>query len=310
LNAFGPAASVLDAIQNSRVDEYPDPSSHSARAAASAGWSVPAENVILGAGSAELIDLVCRAFVAPGDIVAVDWPAFGEYSRAARIYGGRVVRGVDDNARVVFVCSPSNPFGRVRAVAELRAIADRCAERDALLIIDQAYDAFTECQTGTPALPGHPAALHLRSLTKDHAIAGIRVAFGISSREVLQAMHAVRVPWSVSSAAQNAAAATFEAEAVVHVALTTAELRREAGRMRDALAAMGYESNDSHTHFFTIRVRDAADARSALLHRFQILVRDCRSFGLPDRIRIAARLRTANDALLHAMFDLRDALQP
>jgi len=310
LNAFGPASSVLDAIRISSVDEYPDPLSLGARAVAAAAWSVPIHDVLLAAGSAELIDLVCRAFVTPGDVVAVDSPAFGEYERAARIYGGRILHGLDDAARVVFTCSPSNPFGQVRSVDELRSVADRCAERGTLLVVDQAYDAFTDCPTGTPLLAGHPAVLHLRSLTKDHALAGIRVAFAIGRSDILEALNAVRIPWSVSSAAQRAAAATFEAEAGSHVARTTRELRRESVRMRDSFAAMGYETNDSRTHFFTVRVRSAASAQRALLDRFLILVRDCASFGLPDRIRVAARQPSANDELLRAMFDLSSTLQP
>jgi histidinol-phosphate aminotransferase len=310
LNAYGPASNVVDAIWNSPLDEYPDPLSRHPRAVAAERWSVPEEDVMLGAGSAELIDLVCRAFVAPGDVVAIDSPAFGEYERAARIYGGRVVYQLDESARVVFTCSPSNPLGQVRSSDELRSLADRCAARGALLVVDQAYDAFTDCPVETPLLPGHPAVLHLRSLTKDHALAGLRVAFAVGGSDILGPLNAVRVPWSVSSAAQNAAVATFEADARQHVATTTADLRREAGRMRDSLAAMGYEANDSRTHFFTLRVRSAIEAQRVLLDRFHILVRDCSSFGLTDRIRIGARRPSENDDLLRAMFDLISELQP
>lgn len=308
LNAFGPAPAVLDAIRRTPVDEYPDPTSRVARSAAADAWSVPIDALMLAAGSAELIDLVCRAFVAPGDVVAVDSPAFGEYERAARIYGATVVHEIDDDARVVFVCSPSNPLGQVRERAELQRLADRCAERGVVLVIDQAYDEFTGERAGTPALRCHPAVLHLRSLTKDNALAGIRVAFGIGTREIMDALNAVRVPWSASSIAQNAAVASFGAEAQEYVARTTAALRREAIRLRESLPSLGYDADDSRTHFFTIRVRDAAMARRALLDRADILVRDCTSFGLPDRIRVAARQRTANDELLRALAELSSAL--
>jgi histidinol-phosphate/aromatic aminotransferase/cobyric acid decarboxylase-like protein len=301
LNAFGPAPTVLEAIRGATVDEYPDPTSRRARAAASAAWSVPVESLILGAGSAELIDLVCRAFVAPGDVVGIDAPAFGEYERAARIYGATVVHEIDDGARVVFVCSPSNPLGQIRTRDELRDVADRCAERGAILVIDQAYDDFAEHPIGTPALIGHPAVLHLRSLTKGHALAGIRVAFGVGAPPIIEALEAVRVPWSASSVAQRAAIAALEPDVLKHVAGTTSVLRRESSRLRGSLSALGYETNDSTTHFFTIRVRNAVDARRELLARFQILVRDCSSFGLPDRIRVAARIPDANDDLLHAL---------
>ena len=308
LNAFGPAPTVLEAIRSAPVDEYPDGASSLARAAASRAWSVPMDSLILGAGSAELIDLACRAFVAPGDIVAIDAPAFGEYERAARIYGATVVHAIDDTARVVFIGSPSNPLGQVSRREELVAIANACAERGSLLVLDQAYDEFAEIPSGTPALRGHPAVLHLRSLTKGHAIAGIRVAFGIGTSRIIDAMSAVRVPWSASSVAQCAAVAALEPEATKHVEKTTSVLRREAGRLRASLSTLGYEIEESRTHFFTVRMRSAADARFELLERFQLLVRDCSSFGLPDRIRVAARIPAANDELLHALAKMSSTL--
>ena len=310
LNAFGPADVVRKAIRSALVDEYPDPRSILACAAAADGWSVPIESLMLGAGSAELIDIACRAFVAPGDVVAIDTPAFGEYERAARVYGARVLHEVDDKARVVFVCSPSNPLGVVRASSELREIADRCAQRGALLVIDQAYDAFTESPVGSPLLSDHPAVLHLRSITKEHAIAGVRVAFAIAPAKVIESLTAVRAPWAASTLAQAAAIAAFTPEARSHVARTTAELRREAIRLRASLARRGYESSDSKAHFFMIRVRAAAAARQLLLDRAEILVRDCTSFGLPDRVRVAARRQVANDELLAALDDLAPALLP
>lgn len=308
LNAYGPAPAVVDAIRRAEVDDYPDPTSRVARATAAQAWSVSNDALILGAGSAELIDLVCRAFVGPDDVVAIDAPAFGEYERAARIYGARVAREIDDAARVVFVCSPSNPLGTVRDRTDLRALADRCAARGALLVIDQAYDDFTDEPAGTPLLRHHPAAFHLRSLTKGNALAGVRVAFGIGTREIVDALDAVRVPWSASSAAQQAAIAVFRPDAKAHVERTTALLRREAVRLRSALAALGYQTNDSRTHFFTVAVRNGERARLELIERFHILVRDCRSFGMPHRIRVAARQPAANDELLRALAELSPLL--
>jgi histidinol-phosphate/aromatic aminotransferase/cobyric acid decarboxylase-like protein len=309
-NAFGPADVVRDAIRNASFDEYPDATSRLACAAGADAWSVPIQSLLLAAGSAELIDLVCRAFVAPGDLVAIDAPAFGEYERAARIYGARIIRELDDSARVVFVCAPSNPLGEIRGQDELKDIADRCAERGGLLVLDQAYDAFTDSPVGAPAIRGHPAALHLRSLTKEHAIPGVRVAFALAPTEIIEALNTVRMPWSASSIAQTAAIAAFTPEANAHVQKTTVALRREAYRLRALLATIGYQTNESRTHFFTIHVRDATAATGRLLDRFQLLVRDCTSFGLPDRIRVAAHTPAENDELLRAMSELSSELLP
>ncbi len=248
-----------------------------------------------------MIDAVCRAFLSPRNVVSIERPAFGEYERSARLCGASVADGMDPKARLVFVCSPSNPLGRVREKAELLAIADDCASRGSLLVLDQAYDAFDEAPLGTPAFPSHAAVLHLRSLTKEHALAGVRVAYAVGPAAVIRAMNAVRVPWSASSPTQAAAIATFTPEARSHASATIVALRAEAARLRATLTRLDYGVTESSTHFFLVRVSNATRAQHLLLDRANVLVRDCASFGLPDHIRIAARTPRENDVLIDAL---------
>lgn len=310
LNAFGPAACVREAVRSARLDEYPDPESRIAREAASAAWNCPVDEIALGAGAAELIDAVCRAFLSPRTVVAIERPAFGEYERSARLCGAWIANELESKARLVFVCSPSSPLGHVRDRAELLAIADRCASRGALLVLDQAYDAFTANPIGAPAFPSHSAVLHLRSLTKEHALAGVRVAFAVGPANVIRAINAVRVPWSASSLIQAAALATFTPEARSHASATIATLRSEALRLRQTFARLGYETSESSTHFFLVRVSNAPRAQRLLLERESILVRDCTSFGLPDHIRVVARTPSENDLLIDAFYRLSVLLRP
>jgi histidinol-phosphate/aromatic aminotransferase/cobyric acid decarboxylase-like protein len=310
LNAFGPADCVREALHSARLDEYPDPASRLAREAAAAAWNCPVDDIALGAGAAELIDAACRAFLSPRNVVSIEQPAFGEYERSVRLCGASVANNLESKARLVFVCSPSNPLGKLREKTELLAIADRCASRGALLVLDQAYDAFSGEPLGTPAFPGHSAVLHLRSLTKEHALAGVRVAYAVAPREVIRAVNAVRVPWSASSLTQAAAIATFTPDAHVHASDTIATLRAEAARLRVTFMRLGYEVSESSTHFFLVRVSSAPRAQRLLLERENILVRDCTSFGLPDRIRVAARTPLENDLLIDAFYRLSVLLRP
>lgn len=307
LNAYGPAPVIRDAIRHAAIDEYPDPQSRLAREAASTAWQHSVEEIALGAGAAELIDAVCRAFLSPGDSVRIERPAFGEYERAARLCGA-----VENSAtpRLVFVCSPSNPEGKAKSLGELRAIADECAEEGSLLVIDQAYDAFSDHPLGTPAIAAHPAVLHLRSLTKDHALAGLRVAYAVGPAPVIAAMNAVRVPWSASALMQVAAIATFSPPARKHAAETIAALRSDAARLRSACRQLGYDVSSSATHFFLIRVADAPVARQLLLVASRLLVRDCSSFGMSHHIRVAARTPAENDRLVCALERLAPLLLP
>jgi histidinol-phosphate/aromatic aminotransferase/cobyric acid decarboxylase-like protein len=322
LNAFGPAEVVSLAIAQARSDEYPDPYSRVARHAAAARWGCTTPEIALGAGAAELIHAVCFAYLQRGDDLLIAAPAFGEYARAASLCGARprlhppadgagsvdlhrVAADVErTRPRLVFIAAPVSPTGQPIARDDLRMLADRCQAADSLLVLEQAYDAFTATPLGTPALPGHPAVLHLRSLTKDHALASVRVAFAVGAAAVIDVVERVRVPWAASAAAQAAAAAAMTDDALAHVARTTAALRAQAARVAATCAALGLETSRSCTHYLVIRCGSGRAARDNLLARHGILVRDCGSFGLPEWIRVAARTPLETDALVAALSDL------
>jgi len=313
LNAFGPAPVVRRAVAEASIDEYPDPSSRAARHAAARSWNVSVGEIAFGAGAAELIHAACLAFVRPGDPVVIDTPAFAEYERSARLCGGVVISvaraGVQPlcdaiwarQPRLVFVCSPSSPDGRARTIDEMSAIADACEFTGAVLLFDQAYDAFAEHPLGTPALAGHRAVLHVRSLTKEHAIAGIRAAFAVAPSPVITSLEAARVPWSASSVAEAATLASFSPDAQLYASTTISVLRAEAHRMKTDLQSLGYAVEASDTHYCVIRTASGSAAQRALLDTAGILVRDCASFGMPSHIRVAARTPSANEALLNAL---------
>jgi histidinol-phosphate aminotransferase len=320
LNAFGPADVVRRTVERAAIDEYPDPECRAPRAAAAAHWQRPIDEITFGAGAAEFIHAVALAYLDDGDTVLIAAPSFGEYERAARLRRAntRIVwcglRETHDDAlarlcaevestkpRLTVLCAPTTPAGLAISRPDVLAVADACDNAGSLLVLDQAYDAFAEHPLGTPAVPGHPAVLHLRSLTKEHALAGLRVAFAIGPAPVIDALNRVRVPWSASSAAQAAAVAALSRAGAEHVARTVAALRAEAVRLQEACTQLGFSVEPSATHYFVAHVGDASAVRALLLDRARICVRDCTSFGLPEHIRVAARTIAANDALIRAL---------
>jgi histidinol-phosphate/aromatic aminotransferase/cobyric acid decarboxylase-like protein len=329
VNAYGPASSVHAAVRAActaeSLERYPDPECLAPCRAAAAAYERPIGEVIIGAGAAELLHAACFTFVRAGDAVVVPSPAFGEYARAAALCGGQVSRAASvalsapsaDAAdalrqailtvrpRLAFACTPENPTGRAWSLDDVNSVADACAQVGALLMLDQSYDAFAPAPLGTPALPGHPAVLHLRSLTKDHALAGIRAAVAIGPACVVDALQRARVPWAVSAGAQAAIVAVFGPEAQAHAARTTALLRDAARGLADACAAAELAPHPSDTHYFLAEVPphlgDAPGLRARLLARGGLNVRDCTSFGLPRAVRIAARTPNENAALVRAL---------
>lgn len=319
LNAFGPAPVVLQAVGAARLDEYPDPLSMAPRRAAAARWERPVEEIVFGAGAAELIQAVCFAMVRAGDTVLVPMPTFGEYARAASLCGARVLQGiapppdyaldaaaiaeavVQHRPRLAFLCTPNNPTGQRITRDELRGVADACAAVGTLLVVDQSFDAFLAEPLGTPALPGHPAVIHLRSITKDHALAGVRAAFAVGPAHLMAAVERGRAPWATSTLAQAAAAAALGDDGQTYAALTLPRLRAERERLEAVFAGLRIPTVRTTTHFVLAEAGDAAGFAARLLEKHGIRVRDCTSFGLPGHIRVAARTPLDNAELIRAL---------
>jgi histidinol-phosphate aminotransferase len=244
-------------------------------------------------------------------------------ARAAQLCGARLLRGmamppdyrIDAEAiadgvqrhrpKLAFVCAPNNPTGQAFAREELRAVADACRRAGTLLVLDQSFEAFPAEPLGTPALPGHPAVLHLRSLTQDHALAGVRAAFAIGPAAVVAAINRARAPWLASTHAQAAAVAALSAEGEEHLARTLPRLRYQRERMTQWLSERGIGCVPSSTHFFLVAVGSAEATAERLRREHGIGVRDCGSFGLPQHIRVAARTSEENDTLLSALAEVR-----
>lgn len=278
---------------------------------------------MFGAGAAELIQAVCFAYLTRGDSVVVSDPCFGEYERAAALCGAQIHRapaplGIDESAlwegamglvrhlvqtkaRMVFLASPTSPAGAQYPLQMLQIVADACARSDCLLVLDQSYDAFVANPAGTPAMPGHSHVAHVRSLTKEHALAGVRAAFAVTTPTIAAFIERARVPWSSTTAAQAAAVAGMTDAGLQHVRECTEQLRQEAARIASRCAEMEVRAVASNTHYMLIECENAKRLRDRMVSEFSILVRDCTSFGLPQHIRIAARTPSENTRLLTAI---------
>lgn len=321
VNAFGPAPSILKALRDADPAVYPDPHCRSARRSASEWTGRPLAEILIGSGSAELVYAAALAFIRPGDLALIPEPAFGEYHRAARLVGARVSSlrfaggpiarretaetfcrmVLRQRPRMAFLASPESASG-VEVDRDLLArMANACQRAGTLLVLDQAYDAFTARPLGTPALPGHAAVLHLRSLTKDHSLAGIRVGLAIGPPPVVEAVARVRPPWTASSLTQAAVAAACTEEAQRHVRDTTARLRQEASVLATSCAGIGLRALPSATHYFLLEVGDADRCARRLLDHHALRVRNAASFGFAGCIRVAARRPEENALLLPAL---------
>lgn len=318
LNPFGPSSAVRLAAQNAAIERYPDPGCDELRRELARRHGVTVDEVLVGNGSSELIWLAAVAYLSHGDNVAVLGPAFGEYERSATMMGANVATcsatAKDDFSpplgdfgmvlsqrpyKLAFLASPNNPTGQVMNVDLVHDLADR--HRGSLFVLDEVYSACLACE-GQANVKSPVNVLRLRSLTKAHGLAGVRLGYALGHREIIAALRAVQPPWSVNAVAQAAGLTALAEERHLQNELriwTDAKMT-----LTHLLSREGFTPVPSATPFFLLPVGNAKQVRVLLLRR-GLLVRDCTSFGLPEYIRICARRPHENATLVEALVEVR-----
>lgn len=317
-NPFGPAPAVKRAFARTRLDRYPDSSSGALRTALAEALGVSPESILIGSGSMEIIRLLTLAYVSAGDPVLIPEPTFGEYEIAARIMGARIIRSRateesgfrlqaadilarirENRPKIAFLCQPNNPTGQYWSKSEVESILR--ADPDTLIALDEAYIAFAENPWNSLRLLSCRNLLIVRSLTKDHALAGLRIGFAVGDPGLIRTLRRVCPPWNVNVPAQQAALAAVRE--TVYVERCREQVLRARDYLMDALRERGFPVLPTEAHFFLVKVGNGAVFRRNLLRR-GMMVRDCTSFGLPDHIRIAPRTLPECRKLIEAIDSL------
>lgn len=318
-NPYGPSPQVRAALNGVPLDRYPDAQAIALRERLAPVHGLTPGHIIVGNGTAELIWLLGMAYLQCGDLVVIVGPTFGEYRAAAGLMGARVAEyrapaAADfrpdmaaieavierERPRLTFLCNPNNPTGVYLAREAVEALAAACGE--GLLVVDEAYHAFAASPWPSEPLvergPGlspsaslgmNPAegnVVLLRSMTKDHALAGLRLGYALASPEVVATLKKVQPSWSINAVAQAAGLAALSDE--VHLRETLPKIAEAKAYLVEELTRLGLRVVPSAANFLLVEVGDARTLRRKLLSH-DLVVRDCTSFGLPEYVRIAAR---------------------
>ena len=296
---LGPSPEVQAAIASSlrRVNRYPEPARAADTLARYAG--VSPERLILTNGSDELCYLVATLFLGPGRVAVVGDPCYQIDATASLVSGASVRRvplrhGAHDlaamaeaatGAAVVWLPSPHNPTGVACDPAELGAFLSEVPE-DCLVVLDEAYRAFADPEVRPDVdslLARHPNFLVQRTLSKDFALAGLRVGYGLASAPLVAALSRARPPFSVNLLALAAIEAAVAGEA--WRAMSVARARHERRKLEEALGRVGAEYFPSQANFVTARLD--LDTLAPALAASGTVVRSGADLGLPGWARIS-----------------------
>jgi len=196
-------------------------------------------SVILGAGSTELIDLVIRTFVGPGEEVLLSVPTFSMYEARTRTVGGipvlvpmtddhdhdlsGLIRGVTERTKVIFLCTPNNPTGGRISEADLK----RLLRLGLPTVIDEAYHEFGEGASFSRLLEEFPNAIVLRTFSKAFGLAGIRLGYALAHPAVVRLLSRVKVPWNIPAITLAAASAALDDAAEFDARISELRVARE-----------------------------------------------------------------------------------
>jgi histidinol-phosphate aminotransferase len=317
-NPLGASPKALAAIRNelAELTRYPDGNGFDLKTRLAERCGVQTNQVTLGNGSNDILELVARAYLAPGLNAVFSEHAFAIYpivtqavSAEARVAPAKefghdlpaMLAAIDGNTRVVFIANPNNPTGTWFDPDALATFLAKVPD-NVLVVLDEAYIEYaagTDLPNGLDYLAQYPNLLVSRTFSKAYGLASLRVGYGLSSPAVADVLNRVRQPFNVNSFALAAACAALDDVEYV------AESRRlnEAGmqQLEQGLRALGLSWIPSKANFLAIDLgREGAPVYQGLL-REGVIVRPIGGYGLPNHLRVSIGLPAENARFLEAL---------
>ena len=319
-NPFMPPPGIMRILNKFAIEQYPDSETTELRERLSDKLGVSSDNIMAGSGTTELIRLIALAYFRQGDSILIMAPTYGEYEVAVNIAGAKPIKHwmrAEDNfaprmgdivdlikkhhPKAIFIGNPNNPTGKYLSRQEIESIL--AALGRGLLVLDEAYLAFIDQSWPSLELISKGNVVILRSMTKDYALAGLRLGYAIAGGEIIDNLRRVCPPWNVNAVAQKVGAMILEDDN--YLEQSKPKIREAKQFLLDELSRLGLELLPSDAHYFLVKVGNAQEFRTSLL-RHGIQVRDGASLGLPEYIRIAPRTLPECQRLIDALGKLKE----
>ncbi|HEY8893476.1 MAG TPA: histidinol-phosphate transaminase [Niastella sp.] len=318
----GEATTFLDANENSFgspltkwYNRYPDPLQIKVKEKLSSIKGVPVENIFLGNGSDECIDVLMRAFCEPGkDNILICPPTYGMYEVSAHINDVNIKKvsltpafqlnmpaieeAIDDNTKIIFLCSPNNPTGNSLERDDIEVILNNY---HGIVVIDEAYINFSRFRSFTQELADYPNLVILQTLSKAWGLAALRVGMAFASQEIIQVMNKIKPPYNINQASQELTLQALEEVGQVN------DMIKEIVAQRDLLAKdllaipIVQKIYPSDANFLLVQVTEPKPLYKYLLEK-GIVVRDRSSVELcAGCLRITVGTPSENVSVVNAI---------
>jgi histidinol-phosphate aminotransferase len=322
-NPFGPSPRAVQAMQAvlSESNFYPDNDAIDLRQKLADYHGVQPEQIVPTAGSTALLGIIARTLLSPGLNAITSERSFIVYPIATQAAGGRLIQvpmrddgfdlnalaaAIDQNTRVIYISNPNNPTGTLAAAADLDRFLDKVPDH-VVVILDEAYYDFAQYFAGIRDVDYSHAldyvnqgrkVVVLRTFSKAHGLAGVRVGYGIGPTELMSYFARTRTTFSVSTVAQAGAQAALEDEAHTRKALkNNAE---QSQPLVEGLSELGFRPVPTWTNFLYCDLGEDAAAVASRLQAEGVVIRPLGPWGAPNAIRITIGTPEHTDIFLKA----------
>ncbi len=320
-NAMGPSPFALQAIHEFATQAflYPDVTCRALRNAVAASLHIPADHLIFGNGSDEILQVLGLTYLEPGDETVQASPSFPSYASAAVLNGAlahktalcawttdleAMADKINAKTRLIFIANPNNPTGTIVTSEVVRNFLDRVPDR-ALVVFDEAYYEYVDHQDYPDTL-GYVRegrnVIVLRTFSKAYGLAGLRLGYGVARPEIIAPLNCVRLPFNVNRIAQEAGIAALKD--VEHLARTQAMNRNGREQFYTAFRTLGLSYAPTQANFVWVDVgRDGREVYQSLL-QLGVIVRPGDNFGAPTCLRVTIGTAEENEIFLNALSEV------
>lgn len=323
-NPLGPSPRAIEAMRRALGDAhfYPDHNCNTLRTRLAGLHKLSPEQILITAGSTAMISILCRTLLAPGLNAVTSEKSFIVYRMAVCAAGAdlietptnnegfdlsAILQAVNDQTRIVLLANPNNPTGTLLHSDELDRFVSK-TPRQAVVVLDEAYFDYAahfarqrkvEYSRGLSYVQHGARVVVLRTFSKAHGLAGLRVGYGIGPAELMSYCARMQETYSVSSIAQAAALAALDD--VDHVERSVLHNAEQAPRVSSGLLELGFKIVPTWANFFYCEVGEDAVAVSRRLIEEGVSVRPLGAWGAPTCIRVSVGTAGQNDAFLQAI---------
>ncbi|MEN8190466.1 MAG: histidinol-phosphate transaminase [Thermodesulfobacteriota bacterium] len=310
-------AALGEALQN--LNRYPDGSCHYLTEALAEKTGMNPDEIIIGNGSDEIIEMLAKAFVQPGDEVITSHPSFLIYQKVVQVRGGvnkvmplksmrhdleAILDQVTERTRLIFLDNPNNPTATCIKPTELYSFLSKVPQ-SVIVVLDEAYRDFMDEENKVDIFSlirnsrERCQVVALRTFSKAYGLAGLRVGYGLMAAEVAGYLHRVRQPFNVNQLAQVGARAALEDEEFYNFTLESTQ--KGMAFLRSEVEALGCPCYPSQTNFFLIDVKGDGDLLYQAMLRKGVIIRSMRSYGYKNVVRVTVGTDEENSRFVEAL---------